>query len=112
MENRWNLLLNDILLWKEILSLESFRRIDVKKTVDDRKWLNTMTSIKGFVLTVICEFYANLSDDMDEEDSPYFQKVYVRGHAIADYLQILFYNKAERDEVYPMNAVASEIREF
>ncbi|PON38669.1 LOW QUALITY PROTEIN: hypothetical protein PanWU01x14_310670 [Parasponia andersonii] len=55
MENRWNLLLNEILSWKEILSLESFR-IGVKKIVDDRKWLNTMTSIKGFVFTVIYDY--------------------------------------------------------
>ena len=48
--------------------------------VHDRKWLKTVSCIKGFVPRIVHEFYANMSEDIETKRHPCYYKVYVRGH--------------------------------
>ena len=51
-----------------------------KKSQEDREWIHTISDVKTFILGVVHEFYANLSEIVDVLDSLEFEKVYVRGH--------------------------------
>ena len=63
------------------IDLDTFRLLGVQKIKHDRKWLKTVSSIKGFVLRIVHEIYANLSDQVDNKGHSCIGKVYVKGHA-------------------------------
>ena len=72
--------------------------------------------MKEYVPRIVREFYANLSEDVDSEEKPEFQKVFVKGHvyeffpkAICDYLKISLYDFDDFDKHYNMDDVATEL---
>ena len=95
------------------IDLESFRPLGVSKIIIDIGWRQTVCDVKEYVPSIVREFYANLSEDVDSEGKPEFQKVFVRGHVydfsskiICDYLKILLYD-FQKD--YDMNVIAFEL---
>ena len=98
--------------------METFRTIGVQKIIKDREWIHTVSDVKGFIPTVVYEFYANLSENLNVAKSLLFEKVYVCGHvyefsptAICEFLKILMYSFNEFDKTYIMDGVASELLE-
>ena len=77
------------------IDLDSFKCIGVLKVLKDREWMFTTTEISGFVPNMVYEFFANISENIDDFESLKYHKVYVRGHvyelsprAISNYLKI------------------------
>ena len=88
----------------------------MQKIVEDKEWIHTVANDKGFFPSVVHQFYANLSQNVDVAESLEFEKVYVRGHvyefspkAICEYLRIIMYSFNEFDKTYYMDGVASKL---
>ena len=52
------------------IDLESFRTLGVSKIIVDIGWKQTICDVKEYVLRIVSEFYANLSEDVDSEGKP------------------------------------------
>ena len=99
------------------VKMETFRTIGhVQDIIEDKEWIYTVSNLKGFIPSVVHEFYVNLSKNVDVTKSLEFEKVYVHGHvyvfsprAICEYLKILMYSFNEFDKTYNMGGFASEL---
>ena len=47
----------------------------MEKSLEDREWIHTMSDVKGFIPSVVHEFYANIFKNIDVPDSLEFEKV-------------------------------------
>ena len=86
------------------------------RLLEDREWIHTVSNVKGFIHTVVHEFYANLFEIVNVAESLEFEKVYVHGHIyefspkeICEYLKIPMYSFNDFDRTYIMDGVASEL---
>ena len=87
------------------INMETFRTIGVQKIIEDREWIHTISDVKDFISSVIHEFYANLSENIDVAKSLKFEKVYVHHHiykfsptTICEFLIIPMYSFNEFDK--------------
>ncbi|XP_060965590.1 uncharacterized protein LOC133034513 [Cannabis sativa] len=60
--------------------IHAHRVCGIVKFVQYHQWDNTLTNFEGYVESIVKEFYANLTNDLLDENSKFFCKVYVRGH--------------------------------
>ena len=97
------------------IKLNSFKALGVQKLVEDRRWESTIDYIPRFVTKVVHEFYANLSDNINVQREPQFEKVFVKGHmyefsprAICESLNISIPENFNCEKEYVMDDVAIE----
>ena len=67
-------------IYERNIDLELFKPLGVSKIIIDTSWRQIVCDVKEYIPRIIREFYANLSEDVDSEDKPEFQKVFVRGY--------------------------------
>ena len=88
----------------------------MQKIIEDREWIHIDYDVKGFIPSVVHEFYASLSENVDMAESLEFEKVYTSCHlyefslkVICEYLKIPMFSFNEFDKTYNMNGVALEL---
>ncbi|XP_062118704.1 uncharacterized protein LOC133832369 [Humulus lupulus] len=60
--------------------LSDHRPYGVLTMLQDRKWTGSLVKFTGFMDRLVKEFYANLTNEIIEPNSPLYCKVFVRGH--------------------------------
>ncbi|PON49065.1 hypothetical protein TorRG33x02_318660 [Trema orientale] len=97
-------------------NLDSLKPLGIVKILKDLQWMKTVTGFEGYVPRIVQEFYCNIHEDMADPLSPFYQKVYVRGHVyefsfltIADFLDIPMVELDEYEKEYAIDTVASEL---
>ncbi|PON49410.1 hypothetical protein TorRG33x02_317800 [Trema orientale] len=97
-------------------NLDSFKPLGIVKILKERKWLKTVSKVEGYVPRIIQEFYCNIQEEMANPESPFYHKIFLRGHiydfnyqVIADYLDIPVVATDEYVKEYEVDKIASEL---
>ena len=96
--------------------LGDHRSFGVLIILQTREWVGSVVKLSGYVDRVVKEFYANLTHDVIDPNSPHFEKVYVRGRwysfapkEVAFALQIPVATVEDQNDILDRDEVLSEL---
>ncbi|PON78163.1 hypothetical protein PanWU01x14_021450 [Parasponia andersonii] len=97
-------------------NLNSFKPLGIVKIWKERKWLKTVSKVEGYVPRIRQEIYCNIRGEMADLESPFYRKIFLRGHVydlnyqvIADYLDIPVVATDEYEKEDEIDKAVSEL---
>ena len=104
---------------ERLIDHKDHEKIEIIKLLSERKILDSVSFAKPYNRVIMQEFYANLKKEIFDDTSPFYERVYVRGHMfefslllISSMLNCPLMNSSRKKELdlnFDMHKVAVEL---
>ena len=76
----WKFVIKRKICFERLIDHEDHEKIGIVKLLSDRKLLDSVSMAKPYNRVIVQEFYTNLKKGIFDDNSSFYERVYVRGH--------------------------------